>query len=403
MPIKNILAYICLFCVCSCQQEQTMEYQKMILGEWRPVSVKNNMRINYIHGYNFMEDGLCDNNLGFFSYFHSKGELLHVSEASCISSMRLRYPFFRATALNNVLHSYGNRTYYNIVEDTLKIYDPSKNSWINQLIRFESPDIMILSFMNECEEVVDLSFARVSYESEDKPVIEQLLFYYPYGVQPPRVFSIQRDGTFISYGYKGEGELFVGKMKDGEFERIESLFKRFDLNNIECGGGLFSWFDPQIAVIYKNEMKIISAMTVAKSNKEFYWAYISTLFCPENIYIQPVDIEGYIKTDFLNIQSKMISYCHFISNNAKVSFGLIESFHFNQLLITAKETTQDFEPIYRLTLYSSKQQDQMDTDGQYYRFTDDDGKTITLDIGVNILDIKREYINTYEQCGADYD
>ena len=60
---------------------------------------------------------------------------------------------------------------------------------------------------------------------------------------------MERDGTFISDGYKGKNDFFVGKMKEGEVERIENLFKEVDFNMLVGGLNGLRYFAPHIVFL----------------------------------------------------------------------------------------------------------------------------------------------------------
>ena len=146
MKLFGVLIFLSgnLILLAACRQDQPMLNQE-IIGEW--IAVTENSYKTYCQGYLFMEDGLCKNNLGFFDYFISESYLLHAPYVYCLDSGSPTY-LTGATELNNVRRYYGNRTYYKIEEDTLRIYDPAKNAWFNQHISFQSPDTMILSSVN---------------------------------------------------------------------------------------------------------------------------------------------------------------------------------------------------------------------------------------------------------------
>ena len=409
--VVNKYKYIVIFLfllLCSCQQYPIEDNHELIIGEWRPVVEKGHWYDVYRGGYTFMDNGLCDDKLGFFSYFYPKRVQLHTPGVYCME-MDLKVPYYIQlnTELNNVIRFYGNRTSYKITGDTLKIYDPSKNTWLDRQIYFESPDTMVLSYVNECSEPYKIRFSRVIYRSDNQSGFEQLIFYLPYGILGDRVFSIQRDGTFLSYGYKGKRQFFAGKMRKGEFERIESLFKNVNFSNINSDHkhGYYT-FQPEIIIIQKNEVKIIPGMTVTTDNKEFFWAYISTLFSPGSINMQPLDLKEYVSNDLIDIQSDIRFYIDFVDEENKDDLSLerfspSEKFYLIQLLVTADETTRNFTPKHKVVLYYNEQREEVDTDGRYYRFTDKFGNKRTLDIGVNFFeDINFFRINTYEQYGV---
>ena len=406
------LCILFLFCN-SCQKDLTKQNQKLLIGEWRFAEAEDSSWDDeYMFGYKFMEDGLCENNLGFFSYYNPTGFFLHTPKKYCMGSVVPSYLFGGKTALNNVSRYYGNRTYYKIKGDTLKIYDPAKNVWSSQYIRFKSPDSLIVSYINECQEQVFLSLIRKEYKTNGDSLFDQLIFNYPEGVRERSFFSIRRDGLFVSYGYKGKDDFFVGKMKEGEFERIENLFRKIDFSKTEPDGWYeYYYYEPKIIMIKNNDMKIISSMAVARSNKEFYWVYLSSLFSPDNIYMQPTRQHEYIKKEFLNLNVGRSVYSYYYIKKEYIEIenyffkedlftlqlSCAETFYLKLLLMKASETDYDFAPVYNMGIDFGGAID-VETDGRYYRFYDENGKKITLDIGINYIeDINRTYINPYNR------
>lgn len=380
-----------LLCLIACQQDYlTKQNQELILGEWRAIDQDDYYPV-YRDGYHFMEDNLCINNLGFYSYFISKGFLLHAPHVFCIKKSDIPlYLFGEETELNNVNHYYGNRTGYKIEKDTLKIYDPAKNAWQNQHIRFVSPDTMILSSINECRDSIHIPFVRTIYQTDDKPLFDRLIFYTPHGVWDEKMFSIERDGTFISYGYKGENEFFVGKMKEGEFEQMENLFRKMDFNRLKGGVNGYYYFAPKILFIKDHEIAFVSSMMVPDKNKEYYWAYLTALFSPYDIYLKPAG-ENDPQEEFLN-STDLYSY-ELKGTGRRIDLHRTELFYLNILLSKANESTTGFDPVYKLISGDR----QIVTDGRYYLLTDQEGNQKTLDIGFNFIeDLQREYINPPE-------
>ena len=387
--MKEIYVIIALFLVLSCRQDEPKQTQELILGEWKAAKENN---YSNCQGYLFMEDGLCEN-LGFFDYFVSESYLLHAPYVYCMDSRSPSY-LSGETALNNIRRYYGNRTYYKIEEDTLRIYDPAKNVWFDQHISFQSPDTMILSYTNECQDFTRIPFVRKTYQTDDKPLFDRLIFSTPDGIWNEKLFSIERDGTFISYGYKGKKELFIGKMQEGEFERIENLFKKVDFNLLEGGLNGHSYFAPQIVFVKDKEMTPVSSMLVPMSNIEYYQAYLSALFSPYYIRLEPVE-EDAIQQNFFKLYDLSIYYSvdgtYMLNNHSAFGIDVFEAFYLNILLSNAKESEVCFNPDYTFT---SRNQ-HIETDGRYYRLADKDGNEKILDIGFNFIDdIHRKYINS---------
>jgi len=392
MKLKEALLaqlYVFFIILCSCKQDLTKANEKLILGEWQPVAEEEGYEYN-LQCYNFMEDGMCDYYPGFFSYYNEKAMLLYDRNMYCKGQEEMSPDFvWRGTELNNVKRFYGNRSTYKIAGDTLKIFDPSKSVWNEQQILFLSADSMVLSYINECQREIHVSFGRLSSsEIPESPPIDRLIFYYPENFTS-KIFSIQRNGIFVSSGYTTENALCFGMIGKEVFEHIEKQFKRVDFSKIEpFGSHSYQYSEPKIAVIRGNDMKIIPAMSVNTIYKEFYRAYIPAQFIQDITWIRPIALREFKKNNFY---SEMFSFCNFILRELNEYSWEIETFYLKQLLMTAENTDCEFEPKYRFQNNEIK----IETDGRYFRFTEVINVSTTLDIGINFIeDINRIFVDT---------
>ena len=393
MKIKEVLLvnlYVFFILFCSCKQDLTKTNEILILGEWQPVEEEiDDYCLLY---YNFMADGFCDYYPGFFSYYEPRVMVFDDLSMNCLENQWLLPNFLRwGTALNNVKRFYGNRTTYQIAGDTLKIFDPSTSVWNEQQILFLSPDSMVLSYINECQEETLVSFGRLSSpEIPESPPIDQLIFFYPNTAEyADKIFSIQRNGTLASYGYLTQNEILIGKIEEDVFGYIEKQFKRVDFSQIEPFYSYSSkHFAPKIAVLRGNEMMIISAMTVNPIYKEFYRAYIPAQFIQDISWLRPIALREYKKNNF---DARMFPFCDFIIRESDRNLRKVESFYLRQLLMNAEKSDCEFEPKYRFQNSEIK----IETDGRYFRFTEVINVSTTLDIGINFIeDINRIYVET---------
>ena len=384
--IVNLYVFFILFC--SCKQEIIKTNEIQILGEWQPVEEAGEEHSMLC--YNFMEDGVCDYYPGFFSYHEP--QVMVFDAMHCIENNRELPDFLRrGTALDNVKQFYGNRTTYQKTGDTLKIFDPSTSVWNEQKILYLSPDSMVLSYINECQEEIHVTFGRLSSpEIPESPPIDRLIFFYPDRFNnTDKIFSIQRNGVFMSTGYQTQNELLIGRLEEEVFEHIEKQFKRVDFSQIKpCYSYLAQDFAPKIAIIRGNEMLIIPAMTVNPIYRDFYRAYIPTQFFQDITCIYPIAVSEYMKNDYHSI---LFPFCEFIINEPNKFVWKIESLYLRQLLLAAEKTSFEFEPKYRFQNSRIK----IETDGRYFRFTEVINVSTTLDIGINFIeDINRIYVET---------
>ena len=385
MKIQYVLICCSIFLWMACQprQTQTKINSQLIVGEWRPADESC-----HLTGYHFHADGLCENNFGFLTYIVSKGFLAHDPCNYCMKRSEVPlYLFGSESILNNILHYHGNVSSYQIEEDTLRIYDPAKAHWFEQQIRFLSPDTMMLSYTDECDDPVSILFSRVEYTVNDEPLFDQIVFGYPGEFWYGNCFSIQRDGMFIRLDYRKPGGYFVGKMRPGEFERIETLFKKTDLNlrSFQFNSENTSSGQPRLGWVYAGtgRMHAVWPMQTRRENKEFYQAYISALYSPYTLHLEPVDPATYFRPGLFDFEG-MFSRFKLKQDNLSLDLEYLELFHLNILFGRAENTNQAFEPKYQLE--KSKRTIAV-TDGRFFRYTNAEGREETLDIGYNFIEV----------------
>ena len=315
MVNKIIIFCLCLICVSSCRQDITKKHQELIVGDWYPIIRELNNEYIYDieldEGYKFTEDKLCENKVGFYSYFYPAGRTVESpysyeyedSTWFCIEILPenddLRY--MNDALLFNVNQAYGNNTSYYIDKDTLSIFDLGKKRWMKYNINFTGKDTMSMSFWNEDRGFwVKKTFIRKIYEEVDKePLVDQMIFYTQATCYTDtKLLLIRRDGLLFSYGYYETGKFFIAKIPETEFYRMETLFKIANLKEVldKCDDPMpkreatRSMSMPYISfVTADNQIKTIKhpyVTCLGSVNMEFYWAYLSGVFLP-NIILYP--------------------------------------------------------------------------------------------------------------------
>jgi len=406
-----LIVGMCLFAVCSCQQDQTKKHQKLIIGDWYPVMLELDNEhlydIELDEGYRFTEDKLCENKAGFYSYFYPAGRTVespygYEFEDSTWFCNALWKDIFHSDywedMLFNVNQAYGNNTSYFIDKDTLSIFDLGKKRWMKYKINFAGKDTMSMSFRNEDRGFfVKKTFIRKIYEEVDKePLVNQIIFHTNATCYTgTKLLLIRRDGLLFSYGYYETGKFFIARISEAEFERIEALFKIANLKEIleKCDDFVStrSMSVPYISFVTEDDkIKTIRhpyLTCLYPINMEFYWAYLSGVFLPDVSQLKPYRLEEYSDfiSDFVSFYDDFTDI-RLYDDNKRYALPWTELFYIVALLSEAKEVTDlkvtsTIEPKY----YIGREKT-IKTDGRYFLYKNRFGKEIILDIGFNALE-----------------
>lgn len=392
----NILLALIMGLICySCQQDITKQNKELILGEWIPVD--EFIPENQV-GYQFTADNQCENKVGFYSYYYPDGVRLdHYGGVLNDSAWFCDYnnpdaspiPFY--WFLFNVNRAYGNKTIYSIKEDTLQIFDLAKQKWQKYQINFEDNDKLVLSYWHEDFKyhIEDL-FIRKSYpEIDETPIFEQFVFYTSFSCYTgAKCLLIRRDGLFFSYNYFESDQFFIGKIRPEEFIRIENQFKQANIWEVTDSFHIpvsrrkqYPWYDTSISMITSDQKIYTIKEPLGKGlPNEFEWGYLSGIFLPDVVQ----ELKPYYKDNYpsLLIEIDDFSRIHISGIPLYVS----ERFYLGVLLCYAKEVESiTFDAKYDL-IFTSEKKAFMKTDGRYFRYTNQKGKEITLDIGFNFIE-----------------
>ena len=394
----------------SCQQDLTKKNQELIIGEWYPLDYiiieededgmlisRHNLKPFNMTGYQFMEDGLCENKLGYYEYAKSDAFMFSYPDEGLNSWLSaVSCPW-----LDNIIYSYGHTTPYNVNDSILNIYNPSLKQYNTYKLEFNTRDTMILS--HGLKEDV---YVRKKYEINDNLLFDKIIFFFPSSefFDKPKIFSISKGGDFYMFDCKSRSySIMQTNVLDEDFDKIEILFRKakFDaikdsLENLYCLDyfknrgeeiGHFPTLVPaRLTFISKNKVFSIGDVfeEINYNYKEFYWAYLYGLFYYEQMRLkQPNEI---IKSDdWQSIFSKTNDFSNFVitKKDSVINLYNTEAFHLVSLLRSAIKTDVDFTAEYKLkeSFYSDNE---IETDGRFFRYRKGK-KTIIFDIGFNFI------------------
>ena len=400
-----IFIIICIFSITySCRndeesnakEELTQINKTLIIGDWYPLDdikdcdsdsdnkIYNRVKIN-LTGYQFLENDLCVNKLGFFEYIDSSRSSYYVSD----------YIIEEGKSFPESIKRYrGNLSVYSVESDILKIYNPSIRTWDEWKLYFPAIDTMILYSVNNS---IMEKYVRKEYKIDTIPLFDQIILNYPATLYSrSKIFSIHRNGHFLSSGYFGK-PLFSGRVEKDAFLYIETLFKKSrkmaalteQVNTAHEGDFCF---DDTLAITVISDGKMYTIKNLFDGiNKEFYWAYFSLLYTPEMLHIYPEKSYGNHLYPYRgsNVVYELDDYVNFEligEKKQKIELHLSERFYLATLLYNSDETKQSFHSKYKI-LGSRYNEPLLETDGRFFRYTHSyRGTIITYDIGFNFIE-----------------
>lgn len=417
-PINSYLfalhIFLCILLCMSCSKTDTdkltAQNKSKLIGEWYPLDdlvildknagkgtesiyVSNAENFN-LNGYQFREDNICENWLGFYGYMYPDDYYVLSRPSQNLETYNLHLEeldIFTPAWLWNIIRPYGNYSTYKVMNDTLLIYDPAFGEWSKQRMEFRTNDTLILSSQNDT--IYERYIRSEPVKADEEPLLDQIIFYYPETpFSTDKSFAINRNDDLVSVNYFGYS-YYLAKLYPGEFKRIEAMFKKADrvtpLANLnytnvslrEDGGRVV----PKITLVMDGKMKTFDNLfsELLPTNREFYWAYFSGLFLPEYASFAPYWPKKDMIVDIYESKSVFPKFER--ADKSTIKLFVTEQFYLTSLLLLAEETDQAFEPLYHL-IGLDKEKEPVMTDGRYFSYMSGDRK-ITLDIGFNFIEV----------------
>ena len=306
--ILNLIAG-CALLLGACSKDVTAFNREQIVGKWVPVDKE------IMGGYRFSADGSCEKDIGFFEY---------ADAASCTFDRPEwidkdgKKEF--VLPLNHTIRFYRSNSSYTIRNDSLLIVDPALKGWSRRQIRFLTVDTLVMS---------DGSLSAPEYyvreqpkEIKREPLFDYVFIYYPsIGFSSEQYYLLSRNGRYINNN--NIYWLLEGTIRKEDYEKLEQLYQQADILNYLDSFRYEDSFSPTEAGIdicpnppeynlfftleahhvqNKNEPSIVLvrnnrfyklrndlSKVPAKNVRNYYQAYVSTLFYPDNLYFKPDD------------------------------------------------------------------------------------------------------------------
>jgi hypothetical protein len=365
MKQKIPLYILAIFILYSCQKSYNAQLNKDILGDWTYVKTEdqrkpkknNNIELpppspfdNYIPGYMFLENNICENKSGYFKTVDAK-------------ERKDRKTFFL-----------GTETKYKIENDSLQIFDLVSQTWENQKIHSIIGDTLTTKISDS----LFAKYARTKYkinpnENYDKIIVSSSGCY---GSCPILNISIDNNGNVIYYGqyYNTKNGIFKSKITKNEYQKIQTNFKKADITNLKDNYEARWTDDETITVTFIKNNKIVKSINDygRQSPIALIWAYTPVRYLYQQIKLTP------LKTKKPLLPKWEIS---FTKGNQICNLTKSESFYLLTEIFKGKETAYNFESRYQIEFWNDENKKELiNTDGRYFRYQDK-----IIDIGYNFL------------------
>ena len=365
---KSFVLTLFFITLISCKNNLENENKRLIVGDWKffyeepvipkdgnltviklPLSIRNKFR-----GYEFKENGVYDNKLGFFkeAFNKIKGET---------ESIYL-----------------GRSSTYEIKNDSLKLYNKSNEKWESFKIKNLQKDTLeLVDTKNESSKWTRVHFDKSKVNLFDKIVVSSSGCY---GSCPVQDLLIDNTGKIIFNGrhYADSIGFFTAITKKEEFLNIENDFLKSGWYNLKNDYEASHTDDQTISVTFIKNNKIVKTIEDygQEAPVEFFWAYREIRHLQRKVKLEKVK-NTTLLLDFY--------YSYFEDKSTILYLAESESFFLKSMLLNAKIVDTKKIEKYKINYWSDESKKTIFSDGRFFTFKAKDGKEITLDLGFNFL------------------
>lgn len=335
-----------------------------LVGDWKSaVELKRDLHTKKIKWqdignrgdtYSFYSDSTCDNRYGFYK--------------TVSNAVQEDYIFFL-----------GNKTKYRLEGDSLKIYNPLDSIWDSRVIYSLTSDSLIFKFTDSTFE----RFYKVKYVISKEKFFDQVFISSSgcYGCCPANNVIINRAGILIFDGIANNSKngIFTARISESQFNEVETNFKKVNFerlkNHYKSG-----WTDQdEVIVTFVKDGKIFRTISDygQASPTEFFWAYEKARYLYQKLQLDTMNGNHF---------EYGLGDIRFEYNRKFLRLNYVQSICLWNLFTDAKETDVSFIPKYKVKYVGNKNYKKIETDGQIYRFTMQNGISKTYDLGFDFFE-----------------
>lgn len=360
-----ILFFICLF---SCQKKETNPY----IGNWYFDQIvdydsaklkfpKIILENEYAPYYNFeiLNDSILDFKLGF---------LYRINGNTGNSKFNSQYYL-------------GTKTNYKINKSKLVFFNKSEKEWDTIQIKKISSDTMIVFGKEKCQyRLIRKQNNYFNHSNYDAITIYRSPCF---GNCPFSTTYIDRKGKFYFCGYDSNTEngRFYSNLYTNQIDEIFNGFDKIDINKLKSRYGGYTSCGPTNMISFFKNGKIVKSIECYATTP----IDLSRQFSLLSYYYQQVKLNR----DYNFMFYENVWYRSFNSQTSSFELKESESFFLEVALRNGKKVNFNFQTKYNLDFtefYDKSNIKTIITDGRFYKVTQKDNRSFTIDIGYNFLD-----------------
>jgi hypothetical protein len=357
------ILFVFLLLIFSCQKKNPFaEYPEWILGEW--VFVDDSLELQ-TEGFNFISKDSCVVRPGYMELFSNK--------------------------------YYGNKTAYQLRNDTLSLFDLEEVCWKKVKIRFQTLDTMVVTW-NPGLSSIRTSYVKTKYPVNDRYLFDQVIVVAVYS-RFIKIVSIDKSGKLFYFGAVGnrfEG-LYTSMEGKENFKQIELLFNAANHQNKYADFSSMktekeSTAGTPITFVKNNKLLTIAGPFYAEDeslekttnySKELDWAFKQTAFLEQQIPIESINNSAYKNSPAIRTVNDLPFFRFENEDKKRLHLTYSEIFYLWTKILDAKVAYNEFKPCYKVYYNDNKY---IQSDGRYFRYQTDKGETVTLDLGFNFIE-----------------
>ncbi len=363
--MKYILPFLLFLLFIACDKAPSTT-QKMIIGNWKVVTRDTTVR-NYSskRGYEFLNDSICHYKLGFLDFDNYFNKIKNNNKTE------------------NYLEYLGTKTKYSLSKDSLKIFDRSRNKWLDYAIKKFTNDTLIIEGIEDDKKRI-FTLLKQQYSSNTNKEFDALIVSTSgcFGTCPVSNILIKHSGDikFLGSFYTKAKGYYTSKITPAKFDEIALRFYQADYFNLKNNYFYHVTDNATVSLVFLKDGKIIKSITdyASAGPSELLWAYIPASHLHQKLNYKKNPVPEYFNTEFLGFNKFM--------NREKGILYLseAETFYLLNKLIEGKEVSHSFVEKYKLN-FSNDYIKNITTDGRFYKLNFKNGRTKIIDIDSDFL------------------
>ncbi|MCB0515460.1 MAG: DUF6438 domain-containing protein [Chitinophagales bacterium] len=276
----------------------------------------------------------------------------------------------------------GDKTIYQIVNDSLEIYNLSYNNWQKYKILLLTKDTLRLSFNKEKATVIE-TYARKTYSLDSSETYDEIIVSSSgcYGECPISNTLFTSNGNILYFGetYNYIDGFYTAKITPKTYQDIESRFKMANISALNKNY-YADWTDDEtVSVSFVRDHCIVKTVSDygRQAPTEFIWAYTYARYFHQNLQLTPFVSQNPYLPKLIKTIRREDDYLRITDS---------ELFFLQTEILGGKMiANKSIENTYSLLITNDcSYKEMMFSDGRFFQISDQND-TLTIDIGYNFF------------------